>query len=148
MDSPAAVEKTISGHVYQLRKMPAFKQFHVARRIAPALAALFAAGSAPPGDRVWRTVETVAAAIGQMSDADSEYVLTACLGAALRRVDSGANGTPAGWQMVIAGGGMPMFSDIDLGVMMEITWMVLEHNLAGFISALPQISPGAVPTPA
>lgn len=125
-------ELDIGGHKYRIGKLNAFAQFHLARRLAPALWAL--------GSGMLMQVKTdafdVAAigplveAISKMSNADSEHVLHACLGVCHRQ-----SGT--GWQIMYTEGGGLMFQDIDLSVLMQLTTAAIRENLGNFLDALP-----------
>lgn len=130
-------EFTISGNTYKAGKLDAFKQFHVARRIAPVLSGLGVFIEVAKVDPL-AAVGPVAEAIGKMTDADSEYVIYTCLGV-VQRKQPGVN---LGWGPVTSSGGM-MYDDIDMAVMLQLVWHVLQVNLAGFLNALPDSLRGA-----
>lgn len=136
---------TVAGNSYKARKMPAMTQFHVARRLAPILGALMEAvpASAMDGKTVdlakidgLKMMEPIAQVISTMSDADSEYILNACLEACDRQQPG-----DAGWGPVKAKGSKaPQYSDIDMPAMLQIAWKVIQENLGAFFPAPPPIS--------
>lgn len=139
------MEIEISGQRYTVGKMDAFKQYHVARKLAPAL---FALGGVAAGlknlpkddsgklditdDKAMIVFGPVAQALAGMSEDDSNSVLRACLG-----VCSRAQG--AGWAKVLAPGETLklMFEDIDLSVMFQLAMTVIQENLGNFFPAPP-----------
>lgn len=132
-------EFEVSGAKYRAGRLNAFQQFHVVRRlgaIAGALGAVVASvkgGASVDADDALSLVDPVLRIIGQMSDADTDYVLRVCLGVVQRQNTGGA------WSQVMTGSQL-LFEDIDLPSMMQIVWRVLEPYVAGFISAAPQTS--------
>ena len=146
------MEVTIKGAEYKIRKLTPFQQFHVARRLAPALWALGAAAAevvktaenvqnaapvedAPEGDQtngMLTAFGPVAKAFASMSDADSEYILGTCLSVVLRKSGSGwAEVAPKGSQGHLA------FDDITLPTMIELALEVIKENLGSFFDVLP-----------
>lgn len=137
----------INGKQYRSGKLDAFKQFHVARRLAPLLSGVSSAvkteGATPAAEGETTApapkrdfadfLEPMADAIAHMPDADCDYILFTCLGAVQRQ-----EGTS--WAKLVAPGNRSlMFDDIDMGVMINITLKVIQDNLGNFFSA-----PGAV----
>jgi hypothetical protein len=141
------IEYEVAGQTYRAtRKLDAFKQFAVSRRMAPLLAimgaevvALARAPKAPEADRTVRFVglfPAVAEALSKMTDDDCNYILHNCLSVVQRRVKLDNSGG-VGWQDVIAKGGVLMFADdIDMDVMLRIVFPVLQENLQGFLKGL------------
>jgi|SRR5690348_9329885 len=144
----------INGHQYQSAKLDAFKQFHVARRLAPLLSGVSAAlkstgvapapaeGEATPSqDAAPRAdfadfLEPMADALAHMPDADCDYILFTCLSVVQRQQGNG-------WAKVVAPGSRSMmFEDIDMGEMIGITLKVVQENIGGFFAA-----PGASANP-
>ena len=149
------METTINGADYQIRKLTPFQQFHVARRLAPALWALGTAaadaistaktpaadvttsahGEAPahaPLSGMLAAFGPVAEAFAKMSNEDTEYILSTCLAVCFRRSGNGwAAIAPSG------SGGMMAFDDINLPVMMQLAMEVIKANLGNFFDALP-----------
>jgi len=134
-------EFTINGHTYKIGKLNALTQFHVARRIAPVVSGLGIFIEVAKADPL-AAIGPVAEAIGKMTDADSEYVIYTCLGA-VQRKQPGVN---LGWGPVTSSGGL-MYDDIDLPVMLQLVFHVLQVNLAGFLNALPGSPQGGAPAP-
>jgi hypothetical protein len=133
----------IAGINFRIGKLSAFQQFHIVRRIAPLLSGLgetFARAPAPAAEgeavpaeesnpELWSALGPVADALAKMTDADTEYVLKLCLGVCQRQQDGGL------WSRVVGPSGQTMFDDIDLGVMMQLVFAVVQENLSGFFSA-------------
>jgi hypothetical protein len=147
----------IGGASYRIGAPDVFAQFHIARRLAPVMAALagafsaFEAGSAEkaegeaevasliaeaarPGAGVFAALEPLANALSQMSDADADYVVKTCLKSCQR-----ANGKDLGYVNVVAPNGRMMFEDIDMPTMLRLVWAVIEGNLTGFFGGSPSI---------
>lgn len=132
-----STELDIGGHKYRIGKLNAFAQFHLARRLAPAL---WAMGSgmvanlkgvdASPDTFALGAMGPLVEVISKMSNEDSEHVLHACLGVCHRQ-----SGT--GWQIMYTEGGGLMFQDIDLGALMQLTTAAIQENLGNFLDALP-----------
>lgn len=122
---------TISGQNYKSGKMDAFTQFHVSRRLAPVFTDLQSAFTDGAAD--WtKGVDAAVGAISKMSDADSEYVLKSCLNVTQRQVGQA-------WSPVQVQGRM-QYQDIDMSVMLQIAWRVLQENLSPFLTGLPGLS--------
>lgn len=145
------MEFEIKGQLYRSGKLDAFKQFHVARRLAPLLSGVSSVlkGSALPpptqkhdGDKSQSEeapppapapdfadfLEPMADALAHMPDADCDFILFTCLGAAQRQQGNG-------WAKIVATGTRSlMFEDIDMGVMINITLKVIQENLGSFFS--------------
>ena len=129
------METTINGATYQIRKLTPFQQFHVARRLAPALWALSSVAEGASAGKVVEGMlsafQPVAEILSKMSDQDSEYVLSTCLSAVYRQ--QGNN-----WAMVSpTSAGMMMFDDITLPVMIQLTFEVIKENMGNFFVELP-----------
>lgn len=133
---------TIGAHDYRIDKLNAFKQFHVARRLAPALWALGAGAMAslkhdnPENVDMIATVTSAAGplidVISTMSDIDSQYVLDNCLSVCFRK-----DATSGGYQRIFVEKGGILFDDIDMSVMMQLVLAAIRENLGNFLSALP-----------
>lgn len=121
----------IDGHSYRSGQMPAKTQFHVLRRLAPVLSSLKDLSGLTGGN-----AETMAASLGpiteaiaKLSDADTEYVLDACLEVTERQQG-------AGWAKVqTKGARRPMFDDINFAVMLKIAMAVMQDNFSSFFPA-------------
>ncbi len=121
----------IGTETYRTGKLDALKQFHVARRLAPVFFALgeartnMAALTNPDEGGLLGSFKPVAEAMAGLSDADSEYVLKACL-----FVCEWQQGN--GWQRVMASNGALMNKDLNLQGMMQLTVAVIQENLGSF----------------
>lgn len=134
-------ETTIKGIRYRVGKLDAFKQFHIARRLAPALfelatsAAKVADTTGGPSDSVnmseLAAFKPVVEAVSKLSDEDADYVMKSCLGVVTREINNGS-----AWQNVLVSGRM-QFEDMGLDVIMPLTMEVVSDNLGAFFNALP-----------
>lgn len=142
------IEFEIAGHGYRSASMPLRTQFHVTRRLAPVLGAIgplvkgidFRALKDDPVaqvalfDRVLEHVlPGIAETIAAMSDADSDYVINACLQACERRQAVG------GWARVMVGSAI-MFADLTLPAMMQITYRIMQDTIGPFFGGPPSPS--------
>lgn len=124
---------TVGNHTYKSRKLDAFTQLHIARRISPLLGSLgdaykkFLASGKDP----LVVLEPVSQAVSQLKDADVNYVMNHCLSVCQRRQ------ADAVWANVASINGGLQFEDIELPEMLLICWHVLEENLGRFMAALP-----------
>ena len=124
---------TLEGRTYRIGALNALQQFHVLRRLAPALATM-GIGIAQLKDMrtsddfipLLAPLSGVAAA---MSDEDANYILMTCLSAVHRLEDDG-RAAPMVTQSQL------VYQDIDLPQMLRLTFEVLRHNLAGFMKGL------------
>ncbi|WFC66428.1 hypothetical protein EUC41_08930 [Achromobacter denitrificans] len=130
------MEITLKGQNYRSGRLSAMQQFHVARRVAPALTGLVAAlgGSAPSKEDFAKSLAPLADAVAQMADADAEYVLGTCLGVVSRQTE------PNTWAPVWRAGQLT-FDDIDLGTMLQLAAKVIQDNLGNIFGALPASLP-------
>lgn len=122
-------EVDVLGKRYRVERLPPMTQFHVVRRMGAALAACLTAYMDEQASAASLLVP-VMEAMGKLTDADAEYVINACMGAA-RRQDPRTES----WAPVMVGG-RPMFDDIDMPVMLAIVREVLQVQLSGFFSAV------------
>lgn len=121
-------EIELAGSTYAIGKLNAKQQFHVARRLGPALVALATGFTASAEDDSLLKFKPIAEALARMSDEDSEYILDTCLAVCSRKQEKG-------FAKVMANGQM-MFADIDLAVMIQLTAAVVKENLENFMGAL------------
>lgn len=128
---------TINDQLYMLGKLDAIRQFHIARRLAPALLALGAAaldvlkrGGGLTDAAAVASIGPLVEVVAGMSDADSEYVLRSCLAVVSRKSGDG-------WAPVHNAQGGLMFADIDISVMLRLAFAVIRDNLGNFMPALP-----------
>lgn len=146
------MELPIGERTYRTGKLNAFKQLHVARRVAPVMMSLgktleLVLGATPakkandaeaeglasvqPEDTTKADANAMVAmlplaeALAAMKEEDVDYVINACLAVCeLKQGDA--------WQRVQAGNGRLMFDFIDLPIMMELTMTVIKENLVPF----------------
>lgn len=81
--------------------------------------------------------KALAEAISELSDRDCDYILAMCLSVVMRR--HGESWVPV-WNKAAD---QPQFADLNLPGMMQLTFAVIQDNLAGFMPA--QGLPGRVP---
>lgn len=153
----AATQIEIGEHVYSVDKLDPFRQFHIARRLGPAVYALArSAGSVlkaavpegvpgsldnvvaglrglDPGALMGVVVEAAGPLVdvlAKMSNDDAQYVLNECLSVCSRKVGD------AGWQVAYVEGSGFVFHDMPLPEMMQLVVAAIRHNLGNFIPAL------------
>ena len=131
----------VNGRSYSIGKLDAFKQFHVARRLAPLVQSIGSAMlAAKNSDNQLERFKPVLDLLAKMSDEDVEYILGACLNVVTRKQPDG------GFARVRANGTM-MFDDITVADMMTLTMAVVEENgLLDFFLDAP--TPTSATTPA
>src|SRR5207253_4356052 len=142
---------TVDGVQYSIGKLDAMKQFHIARRLWPILAALVkgmkdlnlqdvkqAFSGNGDGDNsqlaelfaqfLQGSAEPVAEALAQMDDAQAENIIYPCLAVVTRQ-----NGNA--WAPIkVLGANRLMFDDIDGMSIIKLTVETIKENLGGFIS--------------
>jgi hypothetical protein len=119
-----AEEIEVGGHSYRLAKLDAMTQFHITRRLGGVLAAIRSGSES--GD----VLAILMQAIGELPDADCEYVISRCLTGCMRRQDG-----DAGWAPVFRHSQM-MFADVTMPDMLRLTWATLQANLSDFFTSL------------
>ncbi|PTR06444.1 hypothetical protein C8K11_12057 [Novosphingobium sp. GV055] len=129
-------EIEFEGATYRLASLDPMSQFHITRRIAPAMAA-FQKGVAEIGDgeASGAIMASIMSALGELSDADAEYVIGRCLAECRRK-----NGEA--WAKVWAGGRL-MFDDIQMPGMIRLTFETIRENMADFFPGRSLSSPSA-----
>ncbi len=139
-------EFPVKGIQYKPTRMDAKKQFHITRRLTPfivgmlshlpkeAIAAAMTADKknidlnaivdqVNPMDMIVPIMENLA----KMPDADVDYVLDNCLEHCQRSL-----GQDRGWGPVKVVGSAPQYADIDMIVMLQIAWNVIQANIGNF----------------
>lgn len=112
----------INGVNYKASKLPAIKQFHIVRRVAPLLAGMTDKDKA---------LEGIMNGIGSLKDEDANYILFGLLSCVER------DNSPHGWAKVkTPGADVLQFDDIDLGVMFQIATKAFMENYSGFLDGL------------
>ena len=134
----------LGGVVYEIGKLDAMKQFHLARRIAPIMTALAGAagnigdfGKAKEGGQLFTSLlGPVFEEISKKSDEEIDHIIFPCLAAVRRQIAGG------GWaQVKVAGANKLMYEDMDATVIMRLTMEVIEANLASFFHFAAPTSP-------
>lgn len=115
-------EFEIAGIKYRAKPMDARRQFHVAMKF---LAVIGNIGE----------MNNPMTAIASLSDEATDYVLNSCL-AVVERQAAGE----AAWSPIMTPDGVFMFEDLrtSLGALVQIVVPVVEANVQGFLSALPE----------
>lgn len=123
-------------HHYFIGNLDAMRQFHVARRLLPILAAvglnpetLSASVNQPISMEV--ILGPVTEIIAKMSNEDAEYVINTCLSVVSREISEGKANA------VMPHPGSLMYQDINMPVMMQLVVEVVKENLGGFFGGLP-----------
>lgn len=134
------LEFRINDVTYQAGKLNAFRQLHVSRKLAPVLPKLLPAFLSLSQDEldtkdlvlIAEAVAPATEVLSNMAEADVEYVIGACMSVVKRALPGNA-----GWTKVWnEAANLAMYEDIDLGVMLQITWKVLGDSLGNFFSVL------------
>lgn len=148
-------EVVVEGHTYRTGRVPALEQFHIVRRLLPALGALGPVlGKLGPLSSLKETAAVEAAldrvgidavvgplggALAGLSDEDADYVLLGLLRYCQRREPNGT-----GWSAVAApGAGLMFAADLSMPALLQLAWAVFRENLQGFFDAARSVSPDA-----
>ena len=141
------LEFKVGDNNYRAKKMNAFQQFHVARRLAPLISEMMEMGDtlqAIGETEPTKLIVPFAAALSRISDEDCNYVLGLCLSMTQRQQGNGSG--PVWTDVWNDRAKRIMFQDLDsLGSMIEVVSQILQDNLTGFFSG---VSPGRETTPA
>lgn len=143
------MEFKIGEETYRTGKLSAMRQFHVGRKIAPVLLAMFQARaqasttldgvavdtSSGPTPAITAKLEAallgvarpVADVLSQMSEKDCEYIIGICLEACERKQGEA-------WAKVVASNGKLMFEDMGLRELMKLSITVIQENLGSFFA--------------
>lgn len=141
-------EFEVAGTAYKSRKMDAFQQFHIARKLTPAVAPFMhslapllaiSSGAVQPADMV-DALMPLMQAIAAMPTEDCDFVIHSCLAVVDRQQPGGLGWAP----LFNREAKRMMFDDIDMPQMMAITARVIQDNVASFSNALRSVSSGAV----
>lgn len=113
---------TIGEREYQLRKINAIKQFHLARKLAGLFAGMVGNNSNTDEERV----NEFLAAISSMEDSKAEELLFLTLQGAYVKVPKTGGWTP------LVNGNTLMFEDLNIVDLGKIAFEVIQFNLANF----------------
>ncbi|MBZ9939136.1 hypothetical protein LB518_22760 [Mesorhizobium sp. BR1-1-16] len=146
-------EFEVGGSKYSSRKLDAFTAFHVARKLAPAVApfvraigpaaatlATMKAGTANVAGMTdtMAALEPLARVLADLPAEDVDFVLKTCLGVVSRAAPNGG-----GWSLVWnKAADRLMFDDIDMMSMVAIAVNVIKADIVPFMTALPSASNG------
>lgn len=144
-------EFTLGEGTYRINKLNAFQQFHLSRKVAPIIPTLVpvflklqksakpkegsdeqAAQNPLSGDigSMAEMMQPFADAIAHMPDETAEFILSTCLSAVKRKQADGWFDVWSSNQNVC------MFDDIDLGVMMKLSFRVIVESLGPFLRGM------------
>jgi hypothetical protein len=124
------------GHLYRIRKLSAFQQFHLSRKIAPLippLVPIFLQFSKEERDAgaLALLLQPFADGLAAMPDSAAESVMNTCLSAIKRKADIGDAFVPI-WINQVA-----MFSDLnDVSKLFPLVMRVIQDSLGPFIGGL------------
>lgn len=140
-------EIEIGGINYRTAKLNARQQINVARRLAPLLAGAGElmkafeayspdnASTADPDLDVFHAFAPLAKALADLTDEDSDYIVTTCLRATVRESNNAF--------VPVMRGEMQMFDDLDATAVLKIVFAVVQESLGGFLAALPGRRPAS-----
>lgn len=117
-----------NGHEYRVGKLNAREQFHIVRRLAPVFGELV---PALQGGSQFDAIPAMTRAIAGLSDEDADYCLFGLLKVVTRKQGQGMGYAP------VSTGNAIMYDDVDMVGMLQLAWQSLQHNMAGFFTALP-----------
>ena len=135
-------EFEIGGVKYVASKLDAMKQFHVVRRLAPALTALMpAAGFKALKNELEKSMTEALPKFAEMlagiKDEDAEFVIYGLLSCVKKREEGGL-----GYAAIVVGNRL-QYQDMSMPDMMKIAFKAGQINFRDFLDALPQTSSGA-----
>jgi hypothetical protein len=133
-------EVTINNNVYTIGQLGARQQFHIARRLGPAIFSM-AKGAVEIGDdssipeemKAFTAFGPLVEVLAKMPDEDADYVLDTCLSVVRRQQSVGTN---VSWAHVFIPGSGMAFKDIDMPTMMNLAINVIQDNIGNFMPAL------------
>lgn len=147
-------EFEIGEHTYRAEKMNAFDQLDLARKLLPVVAATsdilvkvfraMAGGEQQTAkdalqklveQRVETILEPITRTLSAMPQDDARFITNLCLSRVKRKVPPDDM-----WQPVLPRAGSLQFDDIDMTVVLQIVWQVVEQNVLSFSFARPVAS--------
>jgi hypothetical protein len=123
-------EKIVDGQTYRLGRLNAKQQFHVARRLAPVVAAFTGGAEGIP--------LALAEAVSKLPDDACDYVMRTTMSVVHRRV---GDQWAAVWNQAAD---QPQFADISAPVLIDLVIAVVQENLGDFTSGL--VDAGTAPS--
>lgn len=125
----------MNGKTYKIGKMNALAQFHVARRLLPALATagigLAQLKEMSSLDDLMALAVPISDVVSKMTDADANYIIFTCL-QVVSREEVLEPGKPGRYAPVVSGNQL-MYADIDMMQMLRLAAEVVKENLGGFL---------------
>jgi hypothetical protein len=122
---------------YEIGRLPALRQFHVVRRLAPLVALAgtpvltLGRGASNSLEEFTALLAPVIDQLAKMQDDEVDYVIFTCLSVVKRQTSTG------GYAAVLAPQGQAlMFEDVDMDTMIKLVVAVLKENLSGFFASL------------
>lgn len=126
----------MNGKNYKIGKMNALAQFHVSRRLLPALAAagigLAQLKELSSVDDLMGLAVPISDVVSKMSDADANYIIFTCL-QVVSREEVVEPGKPGRFAPVVSSNQL-MYADIDMMQMLRLAAEVVKDNLGGFLT--------------
>jgi hypothetical protein len=131
---------------FKTKKLNAFQQFHICRKLAPILGDLLPmAGKFSKmteaeidkelADGKIEGLKPILDGLAKLSEEDTNKVLLGLLSAVEMKQEHG-NWAP------VANPTMILFNDLELPVLLQAAGRAFMYNMSGFFSVLPQVSPG------
>lgn len=134
------MELTVGKRTYVTGRLDAFKQLHVSRKLAPLVMALQGSlgGLKPEDFEIAKENDDAAVALfansanpmveafSKMPNEDVDYIVGACLDVCQARDPT------AGALSPVRVAGKMMFDDVDMAVVMRLTFAVVKENLGDF----------------
>ena len=146
------MEFELTGHQYRVKSMDARAQFHILRKMTPALGGLKSLAGKGINDalkeksaeseeekaereaKVFDALAGFGAELAKLSEDDADFVLFGLLGAVSRKEEKGL-----GWAQVCTGKRM-MYEDIGLADMLHLAGRSAMHNFKDFFQSLLSLS--------
>lgn len=117
-----ALEIEVEGQLYQIAKLDAFTQLHVARKLGGALPLMDGLVSERNQGKDMSLLMVLL--MSKLTDEETDYVVKKCLNAVSRK-------QPQGWASLQSGGTI-MFSDVSVSALINLTAQVIVENLGDF----------------
>lgn len=141
------MEFEIKGRKYSARKLNVFEQLKVSRKLMPVLSGIVGelnvlrqvrSGEVSIEDAVKTALPSIAQALSDISDEDSDAIIHPCLSVVSIKNGDSYNPIFVNKQL--------MFDDIDLLTMLQIVARVIGDSLGNFLGELPDSpTPGQAP---
>jgi hypothetical protein len=127
----------ISGQKYIFGKLNARKQFHVARRLAPAIADIAPLLKLIKSEEVEdkeefgiKAIEMLGNALSKLKDDDADFILDSLLDSVSRELGQGTGSAP------IRSNGVMMYQDIDMPTELALAFHAIKANFADFMPTI------------